>query len=646
RRLGVDGIDELDRGLVDARGERHRHRRLGRPRSSLHDRLRAALDASRRPAQRQGRHRPDLGVRHRSSAVVLPRPGGAARTPDRQGDRHRDAACAHRVARPLVRPHPRNARPGRHRWKGRRRRRRRPHPGARSAAPVARERERVVEGAAPADRARARAVLGEALDAVRPRLRTRLHAREGDGRGRRRLRRQLQPLAFGRAQRRERARDRRRGARRATGRIHRRSTREVSGGRPRMMRRALIRRRFLVAALSLVGALTTFVVVVVTDSSSLTGAIVFAPWVMLIGVDSGVIPGVVAGGGAGALWMAGAAMDSTHPSTSQIILRVGVLCVLGFGSGIVGNQLRTSERARATTVARQRALIDATIDGICLTDVDGNILIVNEPLVRMATDLEMPTEGTVVERLLAVADKLADPERYRQRMLEIADSPGQATTDEFELQGTGRVFRGYTSPVNDRRGRPVGRIWTLREVTADKELERLHHLVEDLLLVAQIEARRVDLQHEPIDLAAVAERAVEAVRPWASEKQVRIELSTNDVPTILGDERRLAQVLDNLLSNAVKFSGDGEVVEVAVEKNDGGEARIVVADHGIGIPADEQGHVFSRFYRARAANELAVPGTGLGLAITRALVDQHGGTIDLESREGEGTTVTVHLPTA
>jgi signal transduction histidine kinase len=180
-----------------------------------------------------------------------------------------------------------------------------------------------------------------------------------------------------------------------------------------------------------------------------------------------------------------------------------------------------------------------------------------------------------------------------------------------------------------------------------RSTERLHHLVEDLLLVAQIEARRVDLQHEPIDLMAVAERSVEAVRPWAArEKQVRVELSTNDVPTIRGDERRLGQVLDNLLSNAVKFSRDGGVVEVSVERNDGGAARVVVADHGIGIPADEQGHVFSRFYRARAANELAVPGTGLGLAITRALVDQHGGTIDLESREGEGTTVTVHLPAA
>jgi signal transduction histidine kinase len=462
------------------------------------------------------------------------------------------------------------------------------------------------------------------------------------------------------------------------------------------MRLTLLRRRYVVAAISLVGMLLTFAVVIATDSSALTGVIVFAPWVMLIGVDSGAAAGIVTGGGAGALWIGAAAADSTHPSVSQTVVRIGILCVLGFGSGVVGNQLRTSERARATTVARQRALIDATIDGICLTDVDGNILIVNEPLVRMAIDLGMPTEGTVVERLLSVADKLADPERYRQRMLEISESPAQATTDEFELQGTGRVFRGYTSPVSDRRGRPVGRIWTLREVTADKELERmrdafvatvshelrtpltsisgflemlqdeehrigdtgrtyldvirrsaerLHHLVEDLLLVAQIEARRVDLQHEPIDLAVVAGRAVEAVRPWASEKHVLVELDTDSVPTILGDERRLAQVIDNLLSNAVKFSRDGGVVQVALGR-EGGAATIVVTDSGIGIPADEQGHVFSRFYRARSANELAVPGTGLGLAITRTLVDQHGGTIELASREGEGTSVTVRLPAA
>jgi signal transduction histidine kinase len=462
------------------------------------------------------------------------------------------------------------------------------------------------------------------------------------------------------------------------------------------VRRALLGRRYFIGAFSTAAMLVTFGVTLITDSSQLLGAIVYAPWVMLIGVDIGIGAGVAAGAAGGVIWLIGSHTESLHPTTSQVVGRIAVLCVLGLGSAFVGNLLRTSESRRASTLARQRALLDATIDGICLSDVDGNILILNEPLLRMATDLGMPGEGTVTEQLLSIADKLADPERYTQRMLEIADSPGQATTDEFELQGTGRVFRGYTSPVSDRRGRPLGRIWTLREVTADKELERmrdafvatvshelrtpltsisgfiemlqdeehgigdsgktyldvirrsadrLHQLVEDLLLVAQIEAHRVDLRREPVDLKTVAERAVEGVQPAASEKRVRVEIDGGDVPTILGDERRIVQVLDNLLTNAIKFSRDGGSVVVEV-RGDGATASIAVADTGIGIPADEQGHVFSRFYRARAASDLAVPGTGLGLAITRALVDQHGGTIELESREGEGTRVTVTLPVA
>jgi len=462
------------------------------------------------------------------------------------------------------------------------------------------------------------------------------------------------------------------------------------------VRQALLGRRWVIAAIGTVGMLATFGIVLATNSTNLFGAIIYAPWVMLIGVDGGVTAGVGAAGGAAVFWILGAHADNLHPTGSQSLARIAVLCVLGLGSAFVGDLLRTAEIRRASTMARQRALLDATIDGICLTDVDGNILIVNEPLVRMSLELGMPATGTATERLLHIADKLAEPERYRTRMLEIANSPDQATTDEFELQGTGRVFRGYTSPVKDRRGRPVGRIWTLREVTADKELERmrdafvatvshelrtpltsisgfiemlqeeehglgetgrmyldvirrsterLHQLVEDLLLVAQIEARRVDLRREPVDLMALVERQVDGVRPWASEKNVHVDIDAHDVPTILGDERRIGQVVDNLLSNAVKFSRDGGSVRVEVRGEDG-VARIVVSDTGIGIPADEQGHVFSRFFRARAASELAVPGTGLGLAITRALVDQHGGSIDLESREGEGTRVTVMLPAA
>jgi signal transduction histidine kinase len=104
-------------------------------------------------------------------------------------------------------------------------------------------------------------------------------------------------------------------------------------------------------------------------------------------------------------------------------------------------------------------------------------------------------------------------------------------------------------------------------------------------------------------------------------------------------------VLDNLVSNAIKFTGDGGAVTVSVAAADGG-LRLVVADTGIGVPVEEQGQVFSRFFRASTATRLAIPGTGLGLSISRALIEQHGGTITLTSADGEGTQVVVTLPSA
>jgi signal transduction histidine kinase len=268
------------------------------------------------------------------------------------------------------------------------------------------------------------------------------------------------------------------------------------------------------------------------------------------------------------------------------------------------------------------------------------------------------------------------------------------TSDEFELAGTGRVFRGYTAPVQNQVGDIVGRVWTLRDVTADRELDRmrdafvatvshelrtpltsisgflemlqdeehglgesgrtyldvirrstarLHQLVEELLLIAQIEARRVELEPESLDLAKLASQSVEALRPIAAENAIAIELVTDHPSRVRGDARRLSQVIDNLVTNAVKFTPAGGAITVSVE--DGvGNVRLVVADTGIGIPASEQGQVFSRFFRSSNATQGAIAGTGLGLAISRALVEQHDGTIVLESQEGEGTRVTVTLP--
>jgi signal transduction histidine kinase len=367
---------------------------------------------------------------------------------------------------------------------------------------------------------------------------------------------------------------------------------------------------------------------------------------------------------------------------------------LGVCSGLAGRLLRQSERSYRSVASLQSALIDATLDGVCLTDEDGNILISNRPLRRLTVELGLPAEGTVSERLLAISDSITEPERYRQRMLELAREPGAASTDEFEVANTGRVFRGYTAPVPPTGEGFMGRIWTLREVTADRELDRmrdafvatvshelrtpltsiagflemmqeeeallgdtgrqyldvirrstdrLHALVEDLLLIAQIEARRVELTLAPVDVSELATRTVEAARPAANEKGVTLAVAADHPPSVLADGNRLTQVLDNLVSNAVKFTNGGGSVTVTVDA-DGDGVRLVVADTGIGVPVGEQGQVFSRFFRSSTATRNAIPGTGLGLAICRALVEQHGGTIDFASREGKGTSVTVTLP--
>jgi signal transduction histidine kinase len=430
--------------------------------------------------------------------------------------------------------------------------------------------------------------------------------------------------------------------------------------------------------------------------SSKLGVVALAPWVALVGFDLGVLGGLATAVISVGLWMIANNIGNVHLDKVQIAVRVGSLIVLGVGSALAGRRLRASEEAHRSVASLQSALIDATLDGIVLTDEDGAVLISNRPLRRLSLELGLPQHGTVPERLLAVADKVVEPERYRKRMLELADAPGESTIDEFEIARTGRVFRGYTAPVSHPDGSVSGRIWTLREVTADRELDRmrdafvatvshelrtpltsisgflemmqdeehglgesgkrylevirrsttrLHALVEDLLLIAQIEARRVELQLAPVDVSELTYRTVESMRTTADDKGVTLELVTDHPPTIRGDRNRLTQVLDNLVSNAVKFTNGGGSVNVSVSAENG-DVRLIVADTGIGVPVEEQGQVFSRFFRASTATRLAIPGTGLGLAISRALVEQHGGTIAFESQEGEGTRVVVTLPTA
>lgn len=180
----------------------------------------------------------------------------------------------------------------------------------------------------------------------------------------------------------------------------------------------------------------------------------------------------------------------------------------------------------------------------------------------------------------------------------------------------------------------------------ERNAQRLLNLVGDLLFTAQVESGRFPLDRADVDVAEIVRSAVTSAGPHAQREGITI---TAEVPEgavrLLVDGGRIGQAIDNLLSNAIKFTPAGGSVTASVRTIDGG-VEFAVRDTGIGIPEDEQGMLFTRFFRASTATRNAVPGVGLGLTITRAIVIAHGGTMDVTSEEGVGTEFRFTLPAA
>jgi PAS domain S-box-containing protein len=219
---------------------------------------------------------------------------------------------------------------------------------------------------------------------------------------------------------------------------------------------------------------------------------------------------------------------------------------------------------------------------------------------------------------------------------------------------------GYLELVLDDDDQPLTDEQRSYLTTVERNADRLLRLVGDLLFTAQVDAGRFTLTPADVDLATVVRAAEESVRVTASNAGVDVAVEVPSEGLVVpGDAVRLGQACDNLVSNAVKFTPaggrvtlslraawqlpDGEIV--ADPRPDAAAvAQLAVTDTGIGIPATEQGKMFTRFFRASTAQKNAVPGVGLGLAITKAITTAHGGTLDLVSAEGAGTTFTLTLP--
>ncbi len=181
---------------------------------------------------------------------------------------------------------------------------------------------------------------------------------------------------------------------------------------------------------------------------------------------------------------------------------------------------------------------------------------------------------------------------------------------------------------------------------ADREADRLSRLINDLLDISRIEAGTVTFTWETLAPAPLVAEVLTVLQPQAAE--VRLTLMADLPPTlppVRGDRQRIIQILTNLLGNAIKFTPPGGAVQVSAAA-DGAYLRVQVADTGIGISAPALAHIFDRFYQVDSSHARAHGGTGLGLAITRQLVEGHGGTIQVTSTPGAGTTVEFTLPLA
>jgi signal transduction histidine kinase len=177
----------------------------------------------------------------------------------------------------------------------------------------------------------------------------------------------------------------------------------------------------------------------------------------------------------------------------------------------------------------------------------------------------------------------------------------------------------------------------------DTQARRLASLLDDFLDLQRVEEGRLQLVEELIDMAGLLREQVQLFT--AQSERHRLELAVaGEQLAVRGDANRLAQVVGNLLSNAIKYSPDGGRVTVLAEQHDG-NVRVSVVDEGLGIPVDQQGQVFTKFFRGDAAAG-GIPGSGLGLAFSRAVVEAHGGTMDFESAPGEGSRFWVELPAA
>jgi two-component system sensor histidine kinase SenX3 len=341
----------------------------------------------------------------------------------------------------------------------------------------------------------------------------------------------------------------------------------------------------------------------------------------------------------------------------------------------------TGEAAEAVTEAssdaiRLRRALDTLPQGVIVCNENGEIAFRNARALALMNN----RHGDALAAQ-AVTDLLESAwvDGSAERTLDLYGPPRQTLTVSTRLIDDGRrplgviaviedvserrrleeIRRDFVANVSHELKTPMGALGLLAETltvesdpsVAQRLASRIHNesfrvsrIIDDLLDLSRIESEE-DPPREPIYVNLIMAEAVERVRSAAEHRRVTIELNEPNPPVhVIGDRRQLVSAIHSLLENAVTFSYENGLVRVAARQIDG-EIRLTVADAGVGIPTRDLERIFERFYRVDHGRSRDSGGTGLGLSIVRHVASNHQGRVEVDSREGEGSTFTLILPT-
>lgn len=359
------------------------------------------------------------------------------------------------------------------------------------------------------------------------------------------------------------------------------------------------------------------------------------------------------------------------------------MSLVGWGAALIA--FRTASRERSKRVLAElrpqtqeihgQLPVDAILDslplGVVVIDSHGreqfrNSLARDSSVARH----EVVLIDAVIERLSKVAvvgvssteqlELVGPPIRVLVISAVPATSTGAVITveDITERWRLDQVRTDFVANVSHELKTPVGAISVLAEIvegeTEDEsvkslarrmvtESHRMASTIDDLLELSRIQLGG-EMEFSPVDVRSVVAEAVERSRPLAVKNHVALVYESEQSESVIsGDRFQILSAVGNLVDNAIKYSDKGGEVKVVVTPTDT-EVVVAVEDHGIGIPASSLDRIFERFYRVDRARSRETGGTGLGLAIVRHVVTNHGGEVNVKSREGEGSVFSLSLP--